>query len=217
MKNYVIYGDTGFAEEMYHVITFDGRDNVIAFTNDRAFLERKTILGLPVIPVDELAQMINEPYELLFAYGYTQMNNLREKVYRECKASNLKIGTYISTKAICYTNDIEEGSMIWPNVYIGPGVKIGKCNIINASTVIAHDNVIGDFNYFAPGVVLGGRASVTNHCFVGLNSTIKSGIALADYSLLGMGSNMLKESEPYGVYVGNPAKILIKRSLEVNI
>lgn len=215
--NYVIYGDTGFAEEMYHVITLESRDTVIAFTNDRAFLERNVIFGLPVIPIDELTQTLNEPYELLFAYGYTQMNNLREKVYRECKALNIKIGKYISTKAICYTNNIEEGSMIWPNVYVGPGVRIGLCNIIKASATIAHDNVIGDFNYFAPGVVLGGRASVANHCFIGLNSTVKNAIMLADYTLLGSGSNMLKSSSEKEAYVGNPAHLLTKQSIELNI
>ena len=217
MKQYVIYGDTGFAEEMYHIITLDGRDKVIAFTNDRAFLEKNTIFGLPVIPIDELTQALNEPYELLFAYGYTQMNYLREKVYRECKTLGMRIGKYISTNAICYADNVEEGSMIWPNVYVGPGVKIGHCNIIKASTTIAHDNMIGDFNYFAPGVVLGGRASVANHCFIGLNSTVKNGIMLADYTLLGSGSNMLKNSEKGEVYVGNPAKRLDKNSMELAI
>lgn len=210
MKQYVIFGDTGFAEEMYHIITLDGRDNVIAFTNDRAFLERNTIFGLPVIPIDELSQALNEPYELLFAYGYTQMNNLREKVYKECKALGMKIGKYISAKAICYTDNIEEGSMIWPNVYIGPGVQIGRCNIIKASATIAHDNVIGDYNYFAPGVVLGGRASVANHCFIGLNTTVKNAIMLADYTLLGSGSNMLKSSKWGGYILETPQSRLRK-------
>ncbi len=217
MKNYVIYGDTGFAEEILNLVTIEGRDKVLAFTNDKAFISREKIADYPVISFDELEQTLKEPFEILIAYGYTKMNTLREKVYNECKDAGLKVGSYISTNALCYSDRIGEGSMVWPNVYIGPDVVIGNCNIIKASCEFAHNNVVGDFNYIAGSVVIGGCASISSHCFIGLNSTIKSGIALADYTLLGMGSNMLKESEPYGVYVGNPAKILIKRSLEVNI
>ena len=217
MKNYVIYGDTNFAEEILNVIKIEGRDKVLAFTNDRAFMTRIKIEYYPVISFDELKQTLKEPFEILIAYGYTKMNTLREKVYDECKAAGMKVGSYISTNAICYSERIGEGSMVWPNVYIGPGVVIGICNIIKASCEVAHNNVIGNFNYIAGSVVMGGRASISNHCFIGLNSTIKSGIVLADYTLLGMGCNMLKESEPYGVYVGNPAKMQMKRSLEVSI
>lgn len=216
-KNYVIYGDTPFAEELFNIISFEGRDCVVAFTNDRSFMTKETIKGLPVIPFDELNEALSKPFEILLAYGYAKMNSLREKVYNECKEAGLVVGTYISTKAICYSQKIEEGSMVWPNVYIGPGVRIGCCNIIQSSCTFAHDNTIGDFNYFAPRVVLGGRVSVSSHCFVGLNATIKSGISLTDYTLIGMGSNMLKKSESYGVYVGNPAQMLKKRSLEVTI
>ena len=143
--------------------------------------------------------------------------HLTEKLYNECKSAGMTVGTYISTNALCYSDGIGEGSLIWPNVYIGPDVVIGICNIIKASCEVAHNNVIGNFNYIAGSVVMGGRASISNYCFIGLNSTIKSGITLADFTLLGMGGNMLKESEPYGVYIGNPARISKKKSIEVSI
>lgn len=197
-KNFVIYGDTHFAEEIFHIISYEGRDRVLAFTNDRSYLNRSEIQGLPVIPFDELNNTLKEPFELLLAYGYTQMNNLREKVFNECVSAGMKVGKYISTRATCYTNDVGDGSMIWPNVYLGPGVSIGCCNIIQASCTLAHDNKMGDFNYIAPGVVVGGFASMENHCFIGLNSTIKSDVHIADYTLLGCGCNMLKNSNING-------------------
>ena len=48
-------------------------------------------------------------------------------------AAGIKVGSYISTNAICYSDRIGEGSIVWPNVYIGPDVVIGICNIIKAS------------------------------------------------------------------------------------
>ena len=193
-KNYVIYGDTPFAEEIYNIISFEGRDCVVAFTNDRAFMTRKAIKGLQVIPFDELNDSLTEPFEILLAYGYIKMNSLREKVYNECKSAGMNVGTYISTNALCYTDGIGEGTIVWPNVYIGPGTCIGHCNIIQASCTLAHDNTVGNFNYLAPGVVLGGRVSIANYCFLGLNCTVKSDVSLPDQTLLGCGCNMLKSS-----------------------
>ena len=217
-KNYVIYGDTHFAEELFNIISFEGRDCVVAFTNDKAFMTRKAIQGLPVIPFDELNKTLDVPFEVLLAYGYTKMNSLREKVYNECKYVGIKVGTYISANALCYTNGIGEGSMVWPNVYIGPGTNIGRCNIIQASCTLAHDNKIGDFNYLAPGVVLGGRVSIANYCFLGLNCTVKSDVSLPDQTLLGCGCNMLETSNINGGgYIGNPARRLDKGSIELEI
>lgn len=216
-KNFVIYGDTPFAEEIFNIISFEGRDCVVAFTNDRAFMTIEAIKGLSVIPFDELNKTLNDPFEILLAYGYTKMNSLREKVYNECKSAGLKLGTYISTNAICYTDAVGEGSIVWPNVYIGPGASIGRCNIIQTSCTLAHDNTIGDFNYLAPGVVLGGRVSLANNCFLGLNSTIKSDVNLANYTLLGSGCNLLNSSEQNSCYIGNPARKIISPSSEMTI
>lgn len=216
-RNYVIYGDTSFAEEIFNIIISEGRDIVVAFTNNRVFMTRKDIKGLPVIPFEELNGSLKMPYEILLAYGYTKMNTLREKVYNECKSAGMKVGTYISTNALCYSDGIGEGSMIWPNVYIGPGTSIGRCNLIQASCTLAHDNSIGDFNYLAPGVVLGGKVSVANNCFLGLNCTVKSGVHLSNETLLGCGSNMIKDSGVGRCYYGNPARMSIKYSIETVI
>ena len=68
-----------------------------------------------------------------------------------------------------------------------------RSNFIGASGSLSHD-IIGDFNFFSTNVVLGGNAKVMNHCFLGLNSTVKSGVCLNDYTLLGSACNMLKDS-----------------------
>lgn len=216
-KNYVIYGDTPFAEEIFNIISFEERDCVVAFTNDRTFMTRKEIKGMPVIPFDDLCETIKKPFDILLAYGYTMMNSLREKVYNECKSAGLKVGKYISTNAKCYTDSIGEGSMVWPNVYIGTGACIGRCNIIQASCTLAHDNTIGDFNYLAPGVVLGGRVCVANYCFLGLNSTLKSDIYISNQTIIGSGCNMLNSSEQNSCYIGNPARKINRQSTEITI
>lgn len=217
MRRLVIYGDTAFAEEIYLIITREGKDRVVAFTNEKKFITRDNILGIPVLPTEVVETTIGKDFEVLIAYGYIKMNNLREKIYKECLSYGWSIGKYVSCNAVCFSDNIGEGTMIWPNCYIGPNVRIGLCNIIQASCTLAHDNELGDFNYLAPSVVMGGRSKVCSHSFIGLNSTVKSDVILNDYTLLGCGCNMLANSASHGCYVGNPAKILSNDSLEMTI
>lgn len=195
MNYYVVYGDTAFAEEIAFIITKEGRDRVVAFTNDKQFKTRDSINGIPVYTTEVLQEALGRDFEVLIVYGYTKMNTLREKIYNECKAFGWMVGKYVSLYSTCFSEFIGEGSIIWPNCYIGPGVKMGCCNIIQASCTLAHDNEMGDFNYLAPGVVMGGRSKMMNHCFLGLNSTLKSSVCLSDFSLLGSGCNMLENNE----------------------
>lgn len=214
-KQFVIYGDSLFAERLYSYIRQEKMIKILGFTNDDKYLTRNEIQGLDVFPLSSFVQYMKDDCELILAYGYSKMNDIREKVYHECVDKGCRIGTYISSNAVLYSDQIGEGSVILPGVFIGPGITVGKCNFFETACVVSHDSVIGDFNYFSTSAVLGGYATVGDHCFIGLNSTIKNGIRIADYSLIGAASNILKSTEEYGVYVGNPAKCLNKTSRNV--
>lgn len=50
----------------------------------------------------------------------------REEKYYLCKQKGYEIPTFICKDAHVYTNDIGDGVIIYPNVTIGPCVKVGK-------------------------------------------------------------------------------------------
>ncbi len=213
-KPFVIYGDSLFAERIYSYIRQENIISVLGFTNDDKYLRRDEIQGKKVFPFSSFVRDMKDDCDLILAYGYAKMNDTREKVYRECVDAGCRIGTYISSRAFLYSDQVGEGTIVLPGVLIGPGTVIGRCNYFAAASVVSHDSIIGDFNFFSSGVVMGGYANVGNHCFVGLNSTIKNSISLADYSLIGAASNILKSTEEYGVYVGNPARSLPQKSID---
>ena len=216
-KDYVIYGDSAFAERLCLYILHEKKHNVVAFTNDDNYISRTSILEIPVIPFSLFLAKMKDDCELIIAYGYTNMNNLREKIYNECLNAGCRIGSYISEKALIYSNNIEEGNIILPGVVIGPNTIIGKCNYFESSVVVSHDSKIGDFNFFSTNVVMGGYSNIGNHCFLGLHSSIKNGITLADYTFLGQNCNILKNSIFGRGYIGNPARLLEKKSIELKI
>lgn len=214
MRNLVILGDSSFAERISIYIREEKKDKLIAFTLDRERITRTVIDGIPVLPLDELDLYLGKgSFEIILGIGYTRMNDLRSTLYKKCISLGYSIGSYISTKAIVYTSKVGCGSIILPNVLVGPKCEIGICTFFESSCVLSHDNIIGDFNFLSTNVVLGGNAKIGNHCFVGLHATIKNSLVIPDYTLIGSGTNMIRSpQETYSVYVGNPARCLVDRS-----
>ena len=218
MKDIVIYGDSSFSERMAFFVTFEQQGNIVAYTNKRDFITRESINGVPVIPYDELDSRIDKSnVEVLIAIGYTKMNYYREEIYKDLKKKGYKVATFISMNSILYTNSIGEGTIILPDVYVGPNVKHGVCKYLAASVKISHDSIIGDYNFLSTNVVMGGYANIENSCFIGLNATIRHDITLASKTFIGSGGNLLCSTEENCIYVGNPAKKLDKKSTDVKI
>lgn len=219
MAQYVIFGDTSFAERIQKYITLENLDKVICFTNEEFFITKDEINGIPVVPFESLSELYaTESFEVLICIGYTQMNQLREKIYNLCKNKGYKIGTWISKSAIIYTEDIEEGNIIMPGVLLGPTCSLGKCNILESRVCVSHDSVIGNFNFISSAVTTGGNANIGNHTFIGLNATVRDGIKIEDYTLVGAAANVLSSTSRERIYRGNPARLIEgKKSIDVKI
>lgn len=213
MKQYVIFGDSAFAERIYKYIQCEGIHKVLCFTNEEKFIAKERMDSLDVVPFEHLSERYDKnTFEILVCIGYANMNKLREKIYCLCKSAGYKIGTWISSTVLLYSEDIAEGNIIMPGVLIGPTTKVGKCNIIASRVCISHDSIIGNFNFISSATVLGGFANIENNTFIGLNVTIRDGISIRDFSLIGSGSNVLNTTDATSVYVGNPANKIGNRN-----
>ena len=82
---------------------------------------------------------------------------------------------------------------------------------------IGHHGKIGDHVFFTSHVVLSGHCNIESHCWFGVNSTIRDYSHFKEGTLLAMGSSFTKkETEPWSVYMGVPAKKLKgKKSTDV--
>lgn len=157
---------------------------------------------------------------LAFTTGYSQMNDIRKKVFFQIREEGYKLCTFISANANVYTDKIGDGSIIMPGAFVGPYVELGVSDIIYANVSLTHHITIGDFVFIGSGCVVGGNVKIGDNCFVGLNSTIKNKAKIPSYTLIGSGTNILSSiTEGKGaVYVGNPARCLAdKRSVDVKI
>ncbi len=100
-------------------------------------------------------------------------------------------------------------------VYIGPYCTIYPKTKIGRFTLIANNVSIigGDHRYNVIGLPVGltGRAEIKpttigQDCWIGAYAIINCGVSIADGCIIAAGAVVTKDTEPYGVYGGVPAK-----------
>ena len=106
------------------------------------------------------------------------------------------------------TVQIGSGSLVYPQVSVSSGVRIGKHVTILANVVVNHDTVIGDYSIVASAASLSGGVRVGTCCYIGAGSHLIQRAVVGDGSLVGMGSVVLGDVPPRTVVVGNPARVL---------
>lgn len=210
----IIMGTTPFSIMLYKIIEKEQFASVLAFTTGRAFMDKTELEGIPIVAFEELSDSFD------MNQCYSQMNDIRKKVFFQIREEGYKLCTFISANANVYTDKIGDGSIIMPGAFVGPYVELGVSDIIYANVSLTHHITIGDFVFIGSGCVVGGNVKIGDNCFVGLNSTIKNKAKIPSYTLIGSGTNILSSiTEGKGaVYVGNPARCLAdKRSVDVKI
>jgi chloramphenicol O-acetyltransferase type B len=111
----------------------------------------------------------------------------------------------------CQINNTDIGSFcsIADNVIIGPSSH--PFNWVGGSPVFysGRDSVKAKFSEFdreKPN-----RTVIGNDVWIGINAIIKSGVKIGHGAIIGMGSVVTKDVEPYAIVGGCPAKIIKKR------
>ena len=105
---------------------------------------------------------------------------------------------------------VGEGCVICAGSIITADVSIGQHCIINKLCSIGHDVNLEGFVTLAPKVMLGGHVSVQEQADIGANSCVRQGLIVESNSTVGMGAVVTKNVTVGAVYVGNPAKLLVK-------
>ncbi len=66
------------------------------------------------------------------------------------------------------------------NAYVGTGVHLADGNVIFPGVCFTHHNLVGSFNFVAPGVAIGGRAAIGDRCKFGMNAVVRADARVAD-------------------------------------
>ena len=217
----IIFGTTDFAEMMY-IYLKENNEDVDAFTVNKKYLPSKD-MPCRVIPFEDLELYYSvDEVEILPAVGYLDMNDRRKSIFCQIKNKGYKIRNFIHPSAIISKSArYDYGTIILENSVIQSNVMLGEGNIIFSNATISHNSNVGDFNWFAPGFVSAGNVTIENNCFLGSNATIRNGITIKEYSMIGAGSYVYKDTtrrqlvKPcHSVYLENEDIDRLNRAIE---
>lgn len=150
--------------------------------------------------------------------AFVESNNVGEST---------KIWHYVHVRDGAFLGEscvIGRGVYIDTGVVVGDRVKIQNYACLYSGLTVEDDVFIGPhvcftndkhpraFNTFVPL-----PTTVKIGASIGANSTIRTGITIGEYALIGCGSNVTKDCEPYGLYVGNPARLVAKVDRNGNV
>jgi len=207
-KPVVIFGTGDFARIAQVYFTRDSALTVAAFTADRDRIEQPTLLGLDVVPFEDLlATHPPDRFAMFVAIGFSRMNKARAEVYRRCKDLGYELVTYVCSKAVLWgENEIGDNTFILESNVVQPFVKIGSNVVLWSGNHIGHDSVIGDHCFIASHVVISGNVTIGEYTFMGVNATVRDGVTIAPACLIGAGTLILKDTEAGQVFPGEATK-----------
>lgn len=208
MAKVILFGVLDTAELAHFYLEHDSEHEVIAFTLNREYITETTFKGLPVVPFEEV-ETIYSPAEYSFFAPMTgkNMNRNRERVYLEAKAKGYSFISYISSKATIFDKSlVGENCFILEDNTIQPFTTIGNNVVLWSGNHIGHHGQIKDHVFFTSHVVLSGHCVVESYSFFGVNSTIRDYSHIAQGTLVGMAAAITKDTEEWGIYIGNPSK-----------
>jgi sugar O-acyltransferase (sialic acid O-acetyltransferase NeuD family) len=220
MPKVVIFGIQDFASLAHFYLKEDSQHEVVAFTVTKEYMPLDaTFEGIPVVPFEELEKLYPPTEYVFFApMSHRKMNTLRETIYTQAENKGYTLISYVSSKATVFSNvKIGKNCFILEDNTIQPFVTIGNNVVLWSGNHIGHHSVIKDHVLFTSHIVLSGHCVVEPYCFFGVNATLRDGLHFAEGTLVAMGACVTRDTEPWGVYTGIPAKKGETSSKDLNI
>ncbi|MAG97340.1 MAG: sugar O-acyltransferase [Rhodospirillaceae bacterium] len=188
-RGLVIVGDSSFAEVAHEYLTEDSDYQVAAFAVERAHLTRGTLLGLPVVALEDLAQAFPpDGHEVYVAVVYGELNRLRTRLVETVDAMGYNLASYVSSHArVSPSAKMGRHCFIFEDNVIQPYVNIGDNVVFWSGNHIGHHSTIGDNCFISSHVVVSGHCEIGDNCFFGVNSATADNVRIAKDCWIGPG------------------------------
>ena len=209
MSDVVIFGVKDFASLAHFYLRHDSEHRVVAFTVHREFMPAESEFeGLPVVPLEDLETTYPpDRYSAFAPMSHRKMNRLREGVYNELKGRGYQLISYVSSRATTFPEGkIGDNCFILENNTIQPFATIGDNVVIWSGNHIGHHSVVESHTFITSHVVISGHCRIGAYSFLGVNATLKDQLTLAEGTLIGMGANITKDTEPWSLYKADATK-----------
>lgn len=175
-RDLVIVGDSAFAEVMFEYFTHDSPYGVVGFSVERDYLRKDRLFGLPVVPLERLAERYSPAdHDVAVAVTYTQLNRLRARLCARVKDMGYRLAGYRSSRAVVWPSaTLGEHCFVFENNVVQPCARLGNNVVLWSGNHIGHHSLIEDNCFVSSHVVISGYARVGANSFLGVNSAVSN-------------------------------------------
>lgn len=215
MRNLVIFGTGGHAAVVRDCID-PACFSAIGYIDDLAEKGTK-IDGLPVLGgVADLPAILAE-HPLLAGVIGIGANHVRRIIAKKAErlCPSLEWSRIIHPSAIISPRaGIGAGTVIVAGAVVNTRAQIGQHVIINTGSNIDHDNMFADYSSTGPGVSTGGSVRLGTCSHIGIGTSVRHGVSIGDYSVIGGQSFVNRDIGDHKVAYGIPVREVRERSAD---
>jgi sugar O-acyltransferase (sialic acid O-acetyltransferase NeuD family) len=211
LKKLVLIGGGGHCKACIEVIKLLTSYNIHGILDNNIEVG-VSIMGYPVLGNDDMIpNLIQEEVEFLITIGKVDQSTLRKKLFDTIKEQGGVFATIIAPSVyVSDTSFIGSGTILMHDVFINAEVNIGENCIINTRSIIEHEVHVASHTHVSTGVILNGAVKIGEDCLIGSGAVVVQGITIGNQIVVGANATVTKSLNDSGVYIGSPAKYLLK-------
>jgi sugar O-acyltransferase (sialic acid O-acetyltransferase NeuD family) len=202
MRRLVIFGAGQIGQVAHYYFTEDSDYDAVAFTMDAEFIEADRVLGLPVLPFEDIERRFPpDDCDIFIAMGYGKLNQSRAAKLAAARAKGYRAAHFISSRASVWKGfEPKDNLFLLENNTVQPFVSIGENTTVWSGNHIGHHATIGANVFISSHVVISGAVSIGDNCFIGVNATIGDNLTIGRRSVIGAGALLLSDAPDNSVY-----------------
>ena len=203
MSKIVIFGIGRGANVATRYFKDDSSHEIVAYTVDDEYADKKEFMGLPVIPFSRIEKEIPpEESQMFILLGFQRMNALRAEKFAAAKQKGFSLASYISSRALISGKpQIGENCFILENNVLNYDVAIGNDVVMWSGNHVGDLSVIEDHVFVSSHVVLSGEVTIGASSFIGVNATVSNHVHVGARSYIGANALIARDTPPDSVYV----------------
>jgi sugar O-acyltransferase (sialic acid O-acetyltransferase NeuD family) len=203
MSKIIIFGNGRGADVATRYFGDDSPHEIVAYTVDDEYADRKEFMGRPVIPFSWIEKEIPpEESQMFVLLGFQRMNALRAERFAAAKAKGYSLASYISSRILASGKpQMGENCFILEGNVFNYDVMIGDNVVMWSSNHVGDLSVIEDHVFVSSHVVLSGEVRIGAYSFLGVNATISNHVYVGARCYIGANALIAHDTPPDSVYM----------------
>ena len=208
MIDILVNGTGPLGRMVFHLLDADDRYRVRAFTAARQYCTEPSLLGVPLIPHDDITSGFPpDDVVCLSVVGGLGGWQTRRDHFAAMRDRGYRHVNYVHRSVIVQGPQAwGANNIVFPYTTVGFGGVMGDDNVLREKVYLGHDHRLGDHTFLGVGATIGGGCTVGDGAYIAMSSTVTNDISIGEGAFLGIGSLLLKDAAPNTRYYGHPAR-----------